>query len=425
MIQVRNWWIVSFAIFTVLSLSSMAGMSIGGGIYLACSLIFLKKFWRAPEGDFFRRTLTSPYALITYFLFFVSFLSLLNAALFPPWGPEAHGFSELKKYHHFLYPLLVALGLQFATKNKESVFWKWWMVIGFLCIFMAIIQFWGGSLFPAEWLDSKFFRQSGNSGRYHAQGLMFFHLSFASCMPFVAAPGLARALWPARGDSFRARMLWLSLGLGGALATFYTYSRIGWVALVVLLVTLGFLKKPKYGLFTLIFMCVVFLTTWHFSDSMRRRWNEANAGIFERKIVWAGAWEMFKERPVLGVGQGRTGLYSAAYSEKVIGRKPEFSSHAHNNFLDIMASMGTIGLAAFLLWWGYLFLEASLAFRSFSEGEKWLPAAAIAGFISFHINGLTQVNFWDGKSQHTLMIWCGVIVYLWFQRTQGSFKKPQ
>ena len=42
------------------------------------------------------------------------------------------------------------------------------------------------------------------------------------------------------------------------------------------------------------------------------------------------------------------------------------------------------------------------------RGES--PAAALAGLLAFQVNGITQVNFWDGKSQHTLMIWAGVVL---------------
>lgn len=425
MSHIKTWWAGSFALFAVLSLSSMAGMSIGGGIYLAASILLLVKTWPAAEGQYFRRLLLSPYAIASYLLFFVSFLSLLYAQIFPPLGPELQGFSELKKYHHFLYPLFVALGLQFALgKKNESVFWKWWMVIGFLCAGMAVAQFWGASLFPASWLESRFFRAAGNSGKFHAQGLMYFHLSFASCMPFVAAPGLARALWPAEGDTKSQRLMWLALGIGGSLATFYSYSRIAWVALMFLLVAFGFLKKPRYGILTLVAVMLTAMAVWSLSPSMQKRWVEARAGVFERKIVWAGAWEMFERRPLLGVGFGRTGAYSATYAELALGKKPEFSSHAHDNTLDILASMGLLGFFAYAGWWLYLFWESLKCFRFFPTGEKWMPAAAIAGFLAFQVNGLTQVNFWDGKSQHALMVWCGVVLFMWGRRKSFAVKSP-
>jgi len=55
------------------------------------------------------------------------------------------------------------------------------------------------------------------------------------------------------------------------------------------------------------------------------------------------------------------------------------------------------------------------AFRRAPESRRWLPAAVFTGFLTFHVNGLTQVNYWDGKSEHTLMLFSGVAVALWLR----------
>jgi MYXO-CTERM domain-containing protein len=41
------------------------------------------------------------------------------------------------------------------------------------------------------------------------------------------------------------------------------------------------------------------------------------------------------------------------------------------------------------------------------------------------VNGLTQVNFWDGKSQHTLMLWAGVVLALAIRRRREDARKFQ
>ncbi|MBU6376699.1 MAG: hypothetical protein KGQ59_11925, partial [Bdellovibrionales bacterium] len=45
-----------------------------------------------------------------------------------------------------------------------------------------------------------------------------------------------------------------------------------------------------------------------------------------------------------------------------------------------------------------------------------LSRAWLAAFIVFHLNGLTQVNFWEGKVQHQLF-W--VVAWVLFWRQQG------
>lgn len=407
---------VAFCAFGVLSLSSMAGMSIGAALFFLASLVTFIFDWKRGEKERLLAYVRSPYGWATLLFFIASLLSLFVAQINPPPGGDMHGFWELKKFHHFLYPVFVAMALDAAVKNpltsEKTIcahpFWRWWFGMGLLSAFIGIIQFWGASLFPSVLLESRFFRQAGTTGAFHAQGLMFFHLSYASCMCFVTAAACSRFLWPCEKDR---RIMWFLLSCLGCLAVFYSYSRIAWVALLLMMITLGLLKKPKWGAGIILAALSFSFIIWSSSSSMRTRWYDSLAGINERREVWRSSLEMIKDRPWMGVGFGRTGAYSTYYAEKALGRKPEFSSHAHNNFLDITASTGVIGLLTFLAWWGVLFF---FAIRAFVAGKfRWIAAAAMVGFWAFHVNGLTQVNFGDGKSQHTLMLWAGIALFLW------------
>ena len=86
----------------------------------------------------------------------------------------------------------------------------------------------------------------------------------------------------------------------------------------------------------------------------------------------------------------------------------------------MLAATGAIGFTAFLAWWGFLFWASWRAFRRAPAHERWLPAAAITGFLAFQVNGLTQVNYWDGKSEHALMLWTGVAVALWIRERKRA-----
>lgn len=408
--ELDRWWRGALCAFGVLSLSSMAGMSLGAGFFLLVSLLV---YGRAPEKR--RKELwTGAFARTTLALFFVSFLSLLAAAWFPPLGEPAGGFGELKKFHHFLYPFFFAAAfLGSGVRMEEHSFWKWWTGMGLLSASLAVLQFWGGSLFPEAWLESRFFRAVGTTGRFHGQGLMFFHLSFASCMSFVGAAGLARVLWPRDKDSRRVRLYWLMVAVAGFLAVFYSYSRIAWVAIPVTIVGLGFLKRPRLGIVSLLIVAIFGAGAWFTSESLRKRIVDSQAHNHHRYDLWLGSLEAAKERPLTGVGFARTGRYAGTFVERAIGKKAEFTSHSHNNFLDALAATGWLGFLVFTLWWGIVIFMAWKAFRLAPERERWLPAACLGGFLSFHVNGLTQVNFWDGKSQHTLMLWVGVALALY------------
>lgn len=404
----KSCWATALCVYAVLSLTSMALMGIGSALFLLTSVWVL----RQPESRQSARDFligAKPWLLATGLYFGACLLSLIAARFFPVAANGLIGFSELKKFHFFFYPPLIALALNLTAESiEEHPFWKFWLGMGILSALTAITQFFARDLYPESWLDGRFFRQIGMNDHFHGQGFMFFHLSFASCMCFVSAAALARFYWPLRGEVGAKRWRWLGLSVLVFLGTFLSYSRTGAFALVAIVFLLSFLKRPLWGAITLAVAVVLAAGLWQWSPTLQGRWRNNQVGNLERVRMWESAGMMFRDRPITGVGMNRTGEYSPLYATKIFGQRPQFTSHAHNNILDSLASTGLVGFAAFLFWWGVLITGVIAAFRAAPKEERWLPAAALAGFLAFHVNGLTQINFWDGKTQHTLMIWVGI-----------------
>jgi O-antigen ligase len=81
-----------------------------------------------------------------------------------------------------------------------------------------------------------------------------------------------------------------------------------------------------------------------------------------------------------------------------------FIGHAHSMPLELLSSMGAPGFLAYGFWW----VAAFLVFRRLTADPGLARMgltfrAMAAASIAFLINGLTQVNFWDGKVLHQLM----------------------
>lgn len=414
-------WAWALALWAAATLSFMAGMGIGSTVFVLTCLWYLRKekIWPVLKKE--------PLLWVSLGLLLAALLSIVSAHLAPPLGLPLQNFRELQKFHYFLLPFFTAFALLKTSGPKlefeKHPLWKALCAMALLVSVVSILQFWGGYLFPESWRESRFFRSVATGediAFYHAQGLMYFHLSFASAMGFVCSYVGARLLWPLATDGKKEKILWAVLLLFTSLAFFYTYSRISWVALGALFVALFFLKRPSLGVAAVLAVVIGASLVWHFSPTVRGRWHLARNAIVERQQVWAGAREMIADRPWLGVGFGKTGYYSTPYATRAIGSKPIFSSHAHNNFLDILAATGVVGLVPFLLWWIVLWIYGWRSFWRSPENERWLPGACLAAFVTFHVNGLTQVNFFDAKSQHSLMLWAGILLALEWRRRARS-----
>jgi O-antigen ligase len=67
---------------------------------------------------------------------------------------------------------------------------------------------------------------------------------------------------------------------------------------------------------------------------------------------------------------------------------------------------GLFGAAAWLLWCAWIFRESNRERKRGASSASGLVFAAawIAAWVAFHLNGLTQVNFWEGKVSHQMVL---------------------
>lgn len=128
----------------------------------------------------------------------------------------------------------------------------------------------------------------------------------------------------------------------------------------------------------------------------------------ERILMWQSAWNMFKDHPILGVGLGQ---YKENYQQKYISpeaKEPQLS-HAHNNFLQMLAENGIVGFVGFAIMFGYI------VFKNLIEWIKTKNVYAlmiIASTVCLILQGFTEYNV--GNSAVIKMYWLilGLLVIL-------------
>lgn len=311
--------------------------------------------------------------------------------------------SSYDKASRFLFAIPVYFALR---KYPPRLEWLWaGLVTGSIatCI-LASWQFWGLQL-P---------RATG-----HTHAIQFGNLSMLS--GFFCLAGLG---WAAQLSTQKKRKTWLILlALGaalGLLSSLLSGSRGGWISIPFVLLILA---KAYHSFFPIRFKIsaafaaiALAIGLYHtpvlniqdrvqaaFHDIELYQQGQTYTSLGARFEMWKAALLLAKERPFLGWGkdQMQPAMQALAAQGQVNAVVNEFN-HAHNEFLDILAKRGLLGLLAL----GFMYLVPIRLFASYlSHPNLSTRALATAGMI-------LPVAYMDfGLSQAFLSHNSGIMVY--------------
>lgn len=115
----------------------------------------------------------------------------------------------------------------------------------------------------------------------------------------------------------------------------------------------------------------------------------------DRIFMTYTAWEIFKEFPWTGLGANNV---AAAYHQYRHPDSTQDNPHLHNNFLQILAERGLVGLTAFLVLLWFIFLDLFKASKGKGTDRRTVLAkASLFSFISFLVAGFFEYNFGDSE----------------------------
>jgi len=116
-----------------------------------------------------------------------------------------------------------------------------------------------------------------------------------------------------------------------------------------------------------------------------------DASMLFRYYVWQAAVRQFAAHPALGTGAGTFQLVYPQYSE--VG----FTRMAHQNYLQIAAETGTVGLLAFLWMGGAFLFTLRRGWRAWKEPPvRLLLAAAAGGGTALLLHSLVEFDWYIG-----------------------------
>ncbi len=287
--------------------------------------------------------------------------------------------------------------------ETERANWLW-LVFALLvsAVANAIIGlyiFFGGSGADHLLILGRFFRAFGTFGQPNPFG-GFMGIALPLALMCAAVSGYQ--IWLDLRAGFRIeapRFLMLTAASGAsaliAAALFASWSRGAWlgiaVSLFIMLVALP--RRLIQGLFLALALAALCLALWWagllpssvvnrltntatdlftISDARGANFTPENFAVIERLAHWQAAVSMAQDYPLFGVGLGN---YADEYDKYRLINWEAALGHAHNQYLNIFAETGAVGLAAYLVFWLVIF---RLTWQARKHPDQTARALAVA-----------------------------------------------
>ncbi|MFZ9001009.1 MAG: O-antigen ligase family protein [Bacteriovoracaceae bacterium] len=189
----------------------------------------------------------------------------------------------------------------------------------------------------------------------------------------------------------------LSIGLVVNLAGLYlSYARGGLIGYLFAL-PFFFLKDHKKVFLSVMLISVVGLGGLiSLNPTINDMFLKRAGSNTQRLEFFEAAYMAFKERPLLGYGYRNFEPHVKDIKERYGIGSPYMGGHAHNNYLEHLASTGVVGVIVMLLFLFYWLKEM------YQGNDVW-SRTIFTFIVSFLISGLFQYTFGDGENLFLIM----------------------
>jgi O-antigen ligase len=189
------------------------------------------------------------------------------------------------------------------------------------------------------------------------------------------------------------KFLWISACFLSVINLYLNRTRGAWIAAAVSVVYLYILlviyrKQFKLLLIGLVLvLCITALFKSRIMEFTNNYFNSKDPSVIERIFKWRTALEMVKKYPVTGVGAGNLKVNYALYQAKVRDKagfklRGTSESNVHNEYLQIWAEAGTLGLLSFLSIFVFYFVS--------SKNLDYVKIGLSAGILGFLVYCLSN-----------------------------------
>ena len=379
-------------------LVTMAYSCLALGLFLSTTLeagfhIFLVLALFLNAKAIFKNFKSYPKSAMALFLFSIACIAsvLFNQDIM------LKGFASVTKVKYYLIASLSILPIHFALKDAPIIKKNLIRVLMFAAVLGSLLGlfalFKGHHLFGGK-LACHETRNCGMSGMYmnYAHGLSFLlTLMLASLFDYIVRvyfSGDQQVIATTKKNWREILPLsWLVPIFIFLLFAFYmTFTRGAWLAFLIL-APFYFLKNHLKKFLLLGGVCLIsaFLV-FQLVPKVRETFLNRQLSNDERVGSFKAALYAFSERPILGYGLLNFEPHSSEIKERYGINNAYFKGHAHNNFLEFLATTGAIGFFFFVAFIYFVFQE------SFTRSD-FLARIMPSLMVAFIAGGMTQSTF--------------------------------
>jgi O-antigen ligase len=235
-----------------------------------------------------------------------------------------------------------------------------------------------------------------------AHGFFSIYMTLAGVLSLVLLATLPRLVL--------GRSRWRRLALPWLLmlwALIVTYTRGAWIGFAAGVLTVAaIVRRGRWALVAglLVLVGAGLLAPPELRHRLLSMTDPEEAGVRERVYMWRSGLQMWRERPLLGVGPGGVKRDYSRYALPEAFKK--HTGHVHNAPLQVLVERGVLGLAAWLWIWVAFFRQGIGVLRRLPEdagAERALVVGSMAAIVGFLVGGLSEYNF--GDSEVVMVAW--------------------
>lgn len=139
----------------------------------------------------------------------------------------------------------------------------------------------------------------------------------------------------------------------------------------------------------------------------------------DRFLLWTSSYNMFSDHPVLGIGFNQ---FKEKYQNQYIlpEAKERYLMHAHNNFMQMLAEGGMLGVVTWSLFWGYALW---LGIHGWKKNHDLVYLAWFAIIAGMQLHGLTEYTQGNSATMKEFWFLMGIFLQLIWLSEQEKKRK--